>query len=354
MTAGHLGPLKTFDKIQQRFYWHHYKEDVEYWCKVCDTCASRKQPYRKAKAPMKQYNVGYPLERIAIDLMGPLPCTNVNKSRYLLLVSCYFTKWLDAIPLVSIDAKTIATKLIERFISVFGVPTQLHSDQGSAFESSVFKEVCNLLGIQKTRTTPGRPQSDGMIERACRSVQAMLSAYVSQNQKDWDVYLPLLMMAFRSSVHSTLGLSPSKMMLGRQIRLPIDLALGIPETRISVCESDYAYQLEKQLVSIHDFARKHMQIASNRMKQYYDRNANFTEFQVGDCVWFHNPVRKVGLSLKFQRPWKGPYIITQKLTDVLYRIQENPRGKSKVVHYDRLKKYQGENKPTWFRQNEMV
>ena len=182
----------------------------------------------------------------------------------------------------------------------------------------------------------------------------MLSAYVSQNQKDWDVYLPLLMMAFRSSVHSTLGVSPSEMMLGRQIRLPIDLALGIPETRISVCESDYAYQLEKQLVSIHDFARKHMQIASNRMKQYYDRNANFTEFEVGDCVWFHNPVRKVGLSLKFQRPWKGPYIITEKLTDVLYRIQENPRGKSKVVHYDRLKKYQGENKPTWFRQNEMV
>ena len=107
------------------------------------------------------------------------------------------------------------------------------------------------------------------------------------------------------------------MMLGRQIRLPIDLALGIPETRISVCESDYAYQLEKQLVSIHDFARKHMQIASNRMKQYYDRNANFTEFEVRDCVWFHNPVRKVGLSLKFQRPWKGPYIITEKLTDVL-------------------------------------
>ena len=78
------------------------------------------------------------------------------------------------------------------------------------------------------------------------------------------------------------------------------------------------------------------------------------EFEVGDCVWFHNPVRKVGQSLKFQRPWKGPYIITEKLTDVLYRIQENPRGKSKVVHYDRLKKYQGENKPTWFRQNEMV
>ena len=74
------------------------------------------------------------------------------------------------IPLESTDAKTIATKLIEKFISVFGVPATLHSDQGSMFESTVFQEVCKLLGIEKTRTSPGRPQSDGMIERACRSV----------------------------------------------------------------------------------------------------------------------------------------------------------------------------------------
>ena len=101
---------------------------------------------------MKQYNVGYPLERDSLDLMGPLPRTNVNNSRYVLLVSCYFTKWLDAIPLATTDTKTIATKLIERFIPVLGVLTQLHSDQVSMFESTVFKKVCKLLGIHKTRT----------------------------------------------------------------------------------------------------------------------------------------------------------------------------------------------------------
>ena len=301
----------------------------------------------KAKAPMKQYNVGYPLERVSLDLMGPLPRKNVNNSRYVLLVSCYFTKWLDAIRLATTDAKTIATKLIERYISVLGVPTQLHWDQGSMFESTVFKEVCNLLGIHKTRTTPGRPQSDGMVERACRSVQAMLSAYVSQNQKDWDQYLPLLMMAYRNSVHSTLGVSPSEMMLGRQIRLPSALALGIPETRTSICNSEYAYQLEKQLVSIHDVARKHIQLASNRMKRYYDREVNFTEYNVADAVWFHYPVRKPGVSLKFQRPWKGPYVVIEKINDILYKIQLSPQAKPKVFHYDRLKKYLGENKPTW-------
>ena len=105
----------------------------------------------------------------------------------------------------------------------------------------------------------------------------MLSAYVAENQKDWDVYVLLLMM-HRSSVHDTTKCTPSAMMLGREIRLPIDLALGIPEPRISKCECDYAYELEKKLVKIHDFARKHMQVSSDGMKGYYDRKTNFKEF----------------------------------------------------------------------------
>ena len=351
-TAGHLGQQKTVSKIRQRFYWYHCRDEIEYWCRICDVCSSRKQPHRKAKAPLKQYNVGYPLERIALDLMGPLPSTSSSKHRYILLVCDYFTKWLVAVPLVTIDAKTVAGKLIDRFISVLGVPSELHSDQGSNFESCVFREVCELLGIHKTRTTPGRPQSDGMVERTCRSIQAMLSSYVSQNQKDWDVYLPLLVLAYNSSLHDTTKCTPSKMMLGRELRLPIDLALGIPEERISQCESDYAYQLERQLVQTHDFARKHMQISSDGMKRHYDRSSHFIEYAVGDLVWFHNPVRKAGISLKLQRHWKGPYVVTQKLSDILYRIQESPRGKSRLVHYDRLKMYKGEKELTWFQKSE--
>ena len=67
IASGHLGQEKTLTRIKQRFYWYKYQEDVEYWCRNCDICASRKPPYRKAKAPMRQYNVGYPLERVAID-----------------------------------------------------------------------------------------------------------------------------------------------------------------------------------------------------------------------------------------------------------------------------------------------
>ena len=80
-----------------------------------------------------------------------------------MVVSCYFTKWIDAIPLKTQDAKYVASKLVNKFISIFGVPLQLHTDLRSNFESKVFQEVCSLLGIYKTRTTVRRPQSDGMV-----------------------------------------------------------------------------------------------------------------------------------------------------------------------------------------------
>ena len=244
------------------------------------------------------------------------------------------------IPLESIDAKTVATKLIETFISVIRVHATLHSDQGSNFQSSVFfEEGYKLLGIEKTRTTPGRPQSDGMTEHACRSVQAMLSAYVSQNQKDWATYIPMLVLAYNSSVHDSTRYTPASLMLGRQLRLPIDLALGTPETRQSTCESNYAYQLEKQLLHMHNIARKNLQICSDGMKRYCDRNTHFKEHAVGDAVWYLYLERKPGISPKLTRNWKGPYIVTKKFGDVLYQIQRGPQGKPKPVHYDKLKPY---------------
>ena len=266
---------------------------------------------------MKQYNVGYPLDRCALDIIGPLPSS--NNARYLLLVSCYFTKWLMVIPLESINAKTVASKLIEKFISVFGAPATLHSDQGSNIQSSVFQEVCKLLGIEKTRTTHDRPQSDGMIERACRSVQEMLSAYVSQNQEDWATYIPMLVLAYKASLHDSTRCTRASLMLGRQLRLPIDLALGSPETRQSKCESYYAYQLEKQLLHMHNIARKNLQICSDVMKRYYDRNTHFKEHAVGDAVWYLYLERKPGISPKLTRNWKGPYTVTKRFRDVCVR-----------------------------------
>ena len=104
--------------------------DVSYRCRICPTCGSRKTPPRQAKAPMQQYNVGYPMERIGLDHSGQYPVSKQG-NRYLMVVSCYFTKWVEAIPIKNQEATTIAEELVNKFISVHGVPLQIHTDMGS-------------------------------------------------------------------------------------------------------------------------------------------------------------------------------------------------------------------------------
>ncbi|CAG2197901.1 unnamed protein product [Mytilus edulis] len=344
VTGGHLGVRKTLSKIKQRYFWYKMRQDVKFWCTKCDICASKKAPCKKPKAPMKQYLVGAPWERMAIDILGPLPIS-VNNNRYLMVVQDYFSKWTEAIPIPDTEAVTVAKKFVERIVTIFGVPLSIHSDQGSNFESNVFKEMCIILGIHKTRTTPFRPKSDGMVEKSNSTIETMLSAFVSKHQRDWDEYIYLLMLAYRSSEHESLGTSPCSMLFGREVNLPVDLILGRPETEKSPLhlKTVYAYELSQKLEVIHK-----LKLSSDRMKRNYDVGTKMQTFDVGDPVWLHNPRRVKGLCPKLQNNWEGPYIVVNKLNDVIYRIQKGPKMKPKVVHQDRLKPYLGENVPVWF------
>ena len=114
------------------------------------------------------------MERVALDILGPLPLSE-SGNQYLLIVADYFTKWPEAYALPNQEATTVAKILVNEMICRFGVPLEIHSDQGQNFESALFKEMCCLLGMSKTRTIPLHPQSDGMVERMNRTTEAQLS-----------------------------------------------------------------------------------------------------------------------------------------------------------------------------------
>ena len=308
-TAGHLGVKKTYEKVSSRYYWQGMRRDVERWVETCDVCGSKRNPQRKTRAPMKMYLTGAPMERVAVDILGPFPVSK-NGNRYILVICDYFTKWLDAIAVPNQEAATIADKFVKEFVCKFGVPLQLHSDQGANFESLLFKEVCKLLGIEKTRTTPLRPQSDGLVERANRILANMLSKYVSEQQTDWDEHLPFVLLAYRSSVHSTTGQSPNKIMFGRDVNLPVDLMLGKPVNHSAQSATRYCRDLEKTLTDIHEHARTKMNLECNRMKKTYDYKISCTDYNEGDLVWLFNP-----------RHYKGPQSkITKTLGGTLHHF----------------------------------
>ncbi len=179
----------------------------------------------------------------------------------MLIVQDYFTKWVEAYALPNQEAVTVAEVLVREFVSRFGVPMILHSDQGWNFESAVFGEMCSLLGVEKTRTTPFHPQSDGMVERFNRTIEAQLSKFVDVHHRDWDRYVPLLLMAYRTSVHESTQCTPAiMMMMGRDLRLPIDLLIGRPEEEPKQLATDYADDLQQRLERVHEFVRSQLKL----------------------------------------------------------------------------------------------
>ena len=173
------------------------------------------------RAPMVNIPIGHPWEMIAIDVLE-VPLSS-NNNRYLLVIQDYFTKWTDAIPMPDQKAQRIITELIKIF-SIHGVPDIVHSDQGRNFESTIFSQTLKAFGAKKTRPTAYHPQCDGMVERFNRSLLQLLRSYVERNE-DWERYLPLVLYAYRTAVHSSLNVSPFLLMYMGGVQRPPLLSL---------------------------------------------------------------------------------------------------------------------------------
>ena len=199
----------------------------------------------KSRAPLKSVVAGYPQQIVAVDIVGPFP-ESEEGNRYILVASDYFTRWMEAYAIKNQEAKTVARKLTDEFFFRFGPPEQLHSDQGRSFESDVVAEMCRLLGVVKTRTTPYHPQSDGLVERLNRTLLQMLATAVEDKAMNWDSHLRRLCIAYNSSIQPTTGYTPFYLMFGRQVRMPVDIMYGTPNPELTT-PSKYAAELRKDL-----------------------------------------------------------------------------------------------------------
>ena len=345
--SGHLGVRKTEAKVRLRYYWPGIAADIRSFVRCCDVCARRKSPAKKGRAPLQQYRVGVPMERVALDLLGPLPKSD-SGNRWILVVGDYCTKWMEAYPLPDATATTVALKLVNEFICRFGVPQELHSDRGTNFESEVFGEVCRLLGISKTRTTAYNPKSDGLVERFNKTLVNIVSVMIDpqRRQRDWDEFLPYATSAYRCTPQDSTGESPNMMMLGREVSLPIDLVTECEGVE-SDSGQDFVENLRTNMQSAHQRAQECLGKNAQRQKRNYDRRAAHRGFKEGQFVWLFNPAKKKGVSPKLMLRWEGPWLIVSRLSDVTFRIQLRPGSKPRVVHSDRLKPYMGEPLVPW-------
>ena len=348
VTSAHLGVKKTIKKTKRQFYWYKLKESVREWIRKCSKCGARKRPHQTPRAPLEDYRVGAPMDRLVTDILGPLPVTD-RGNKYILLVGDQFTRWMEAYPIPDQTAETVAHKVVYEFISRYGAPLDIHSDQGRTYESQLFQQVCKLLEIHKTRTSPYHPSSNGQAERFNQVLVNMISAYIDDNQRNWDIHLPLLTSAYRSCQHETTGYTPNMLMFGRETHTPIELVLGGPATdQGPQNECAYVTSLREQMKTIHQLVRQHLGKSATRQKRDHDTRVVQNNYAVGDLVYMRDSTKTVGLSPKLkQAKWTGPCIIQKKLSDLLFEIRSKQRGKTKILHHDRLKQYHSDDVPKW-------
>ena len=174
---------------------------------------------------------------------------------------------------------------MEGFVCRHGIPEELHTDQGGNFESELLKEMCSLLSIQKPRTTPRKPQSDGMGERFNRTIIQQLALFTADCQDDWDEHLPYLLMAYRTSQYGATTCRPALLMYGWELRAPVDLLYGLTSERPDGPPGKgYARQLEEGMEKVHAFAHRQLQQAGVKMKRRSDHRSQASEYPPGTKI----------------------------------------------------------------------
>ncbi|CAH1257446.1 GIN1 [Branchiostoma lanceolatum] len=332
--GGHLGVDKTLAKLKSAFHWPGMRNDVTAHVSGCETCVRSKGGGRKHRGPMQPSVVGFPNDRVAMDICGPYPKSHKG-NKYILVLSDYFTKWVEVFPMADITAESVVKCFYEGWICVHGPPQSLHTDQGSNFDSVHVKDLCRFMKIHKTRTTPYHPQSDGLVERFNRTMGNILRSRVAPHQRDWDEHLPEVKFAYNTSCHATTGFSPYFVQHGREARLPIHLMVRIPTSVGEVHQHVEAMQTRLPLVF--QQVQEHTQQQQRRQKELYDEKTYGKPYAVGDTVFLLNKQVGKGLVRKLTPRAIGPFAVVRRIGDLVYEVR-NTRGRQqlKVVHFENL------------------
>ena len=243
------------------------------------------------------------------------------------------------VPLFKQTADEVAQALITHVFSIFGAPQSLLTDQGKAFDSTLFQEIMELYQIKKLRTTAFHPATNGKAERWIKTLKQHLMILVEQDRENWPKYLPFIAQAYRNLPHSSHKFSPYEVMFGASMRSPLDMDRGSPPNNVEMHKM-YPLWVRKTLQDIHEVVAHMSKKAAKRMKAYYDRNATLSPFKEGDLVYLYYPRRLKGISAKLMTRWEGPYRVLQLINDCNARIERvDGQNKRLIVHIDRLARY---------------
>ena len=332
---GHPGRDKTTELIRDRFFWPKMSSHVKLWIKNCDRCLRRKAVAEVA--PLHTITSSQPLELVCIDYLSLEPC----KGKYcnILVITDHFTRYSHAVATTNQTAKTTAKILLEHFIEHYGFPLRLHSDRGGSFEGHVVKELCQLVGIQKSRTTSYHPQGNGACEKFNQTLLGLLGTLTTEQKSRWKDKLSFVVHAYNCMRHDSTGFSPFELMYGRQARLPIDLMLSLNDNTKQQSYSEFVSDLQNKLEKAYSIAEKNIASMKDKNRKYYKSRGG--AIKIGDRVLVKRLAFPEGKHKLSDRWEEEVYVVIGQMDPDLpvydVKKENNPRGgRSRRLHRNHL------------------
>ena len=220
----HLGMEKMLGLLKDRFFWLKMSEDVRQYIRTCGRGSRFKQPVEKAE--MKPILCTYLMELVHIDFLT-VGCPKSERQINLMVITNHFTLYLQAYLMTNQTVPVVAKTLWEQFLTHYGWPNKILTDQGKSFENNLFRELCALAQVQKLRTMPYRPQSNGSCERLNQTLIRMLGTLPQHAKRNWSEWVYSLTHAYNVTVSQATGFSPFYLMYGRYPILPIDVEFRV-------------------------------------------------------------------------------------------------------------------------------
>ena len=333
--VGHVGRDKTLELVRERFFFPTMYAEVIKHLSSCRTCLVRKGVAPKAE--LCPITTTRPLELVHMDYLQLEP--SKGNIENVLVITDHFTRYSQAYPTKSQTAQITAKVLWENFILHYGFPEKFLSDQGRNFESELISELCKLARVQKLRTTPYHPMTNGQCERFNRTLCGMLGTLREDEKLDWKSHISTMVHAYNCTRNASTNFSPYFLMFGRHPRLPIDLELGIHRVGhgVTFSRSKYIDRLQKRLNYAFGKAKLFSEKEQSRNKTRYDRKSKNLKLETGDLVL----VRKTAFrgKHKIQNKWEDEdyVIMNQPNSDIpVFVVKPVIGGKERVLHRNLL------------------
>jgi Integrase zinc binding domain/Integrase core domain len=313
-TSGHLGIEATFNKIRSRYYWPQFYEEIKRYVETCDACQRRGRPRRNNE--LYPIPVHSPFYQIGIDIVGPLPRTQRGK-KYIVTAMDYLTKWPEARALTEATAEKVADFIYEQIICQHGCPQIILTDRGTHFNNNMVDRLLSKFKIKHLLSTPYHPQTNGLVERFNRTICESL-AKLSDKTNDWDLFIPPVLFAYRTTKHSTTKIEPFFLVYGRSARLPLDDL----EKDDHMVEDDRLHQLIEDVPQIRKKAQREVIQSQNKQKEKHGPTSRGPiTFLIGEKVLYFKMAQDQSHSGKLNPKWKGPFYIHNVLPNGAYKLR---------------------------------